>query len=57
MTKHCEGCALHGPKSVPAVGTFKFPDGYIATGCREHLDQWAKSVPHIFAAFDNRRAS
>ena len=48
MTKHCKGCALHGPQNVPAVGTFKFPDGHIATGCRNHLDQWAVSVPHIF---------
>ena len=55
--KHCEGCALHGPRNVPAAGTFKFPDGHIATGCAEHLKQWAVSVPHIFAAFDERRAS
>ena len=55
--KNCEGCALHGPRNVPAVGTFKFPDGHIATGCTEHLKQWAVSVPHIFGAVAERRAS
>ena len=48
MTKFCEGCAVHGPKDFPGVGTFQFPDGHIAVGCRRHLSEWRQSVPVAF---------